>query len=109
MTEMTAQDGRAAGFDEPSEEKQQIWVERVMEERRKDGEVMGGQVGRKAFPRVLEHDHCWGDEPGMTLRQWYAGQALPGLLDRDWPVPISTARRAVEYADALIAELDREA
>ena len=66
--------------------------------------------GRAAFPRVIEHDHCWGDEPGMTLRQWYAGIALPAAIQEAHDLnihPDKVALEAVEYADALIAELDR--
>lgn len=68
---------------------------------------------------------AWGihGEPGMSLRQWYAGQALanPSLLDRaraanqdDLRRMFGTrmgityaeivARLAIEFADALIAE-----
>lgn len=66
-----------------------------------------------------------GDHPGMSLREWFAGQALAGLhsLSSD-PVinaigreakrlgeeRMSTtfARMAVEAADATIAELAKE-
>lgn len=44
---------------------------------------------------------------GMTLREYYAGQALIGILAADSvaPPPTETARLAVEAADALLAEL----
>ena len=65
--------------------------------------------GRPAFPRVVEDEHVWRDTPGMTLRQWYAGQALNGLLASDvndvWTSAIPSL--AVDLADALIAELDK--
>ena len=69
--------------------------------------------GRLAFPRVLEHDHCWGTDPGMTLRQWLAGQAVVGIMPPprssrgiDWAKNI--AIDAVILADAVIAELDAD-
>lgn len=47
---------------------------------------------------------------GMSLRAWLAGQVLPGLLASCQGVPYHTvhaARLAAEYADALLAELNR--
>ena len=69
--------------------------------------------GRSAFPYSL--NRFTGDEDnGMTLRQWYAGQALVGLLgagtdgynNSQWPGNI--AWDAVKLADALMVELDKE-
>ena len=48
---------------------------------------------------------------GMDLRDWFAGQALPGVMDLcrdDTPqegetVPEALARKAFEVADAMIA------
>lgn len=65
-----------------------------------------------AFPSV-----CLGDpghpasEPGMTLRDWFAGQALAGVMSicvSDTPrdgeaMPQSFARKAYEIADAMLA------
>lgn len=47
---------------------------------------------------------------GLTVRGYYAGQALPGLIARlnlnsDLPSEDAVARLARRYADALIAEL----
>ena len=48
-------------------------------------------------------------QDGMTLREYYAGQALAGLLANDtgpagdWK---KSAKDALEAADALIAELE---
>jgi hypothetical protein len=37
--------------------------------------------GGPAFPSVCMNDPCHpSSEPGMTLRDWFAGQALAGLL-----------------------------
>ena len=62
--------------------------------------------GGLAFPRASE----FFDEQGMTLRQWYAGQALVGVIVASrggWP-PQNVAEECAMYADALIAELDKE-
>lgn len=73
-------------------------------------------TGGSAFPTA---EQTRGDgtiiqfaESGMTLRQWYAGQALPWAIEaamkqwtRDSAAPASTAARwAFEVADAMIAE-----
>ena len=76
--------------------------------------------GGPAFPG--QQDMCpdgnWNQtwEPGMSRRDWFAGQALTGLLparDREGRTPVSdnevewAAGLAVQYADALIAELEK--
>ena len=51
-------------------------------------------------------------DPGMTLRDWLAGQALPSVMHlcaRDTLAPAesitqSFARKAYEIADAMLAE-----
>jgi hypothetical protein len=48
---------------------------------------------------------------GMTLRQYFAGQAMVGILsnpDIDY-LMTDAVNRAVEYADALIEELEKNA
>ncbi len=61
--------------------------------------------GGPAFPRRIENS--WGhlDHAGMTLRQWYAGMALQGLLANDIGDcrPGDTSHEAFLYADAMIA------
>ena len=69
--------------------------------------------GRLAFPRVLEHDHCWVTDPGMTLRQYAAIKIAAGLVvDGDWSNVEgwreNVAKNAVKLADLLITELDTE-
>ena len=55
-------------------------------------------------------------EPGMTLRAWLAGQAMAQMLSpgygfakawRDDPGAAKVASLAVEYADALLAKLEK--
>lgn len=55
------------------------------------------------------HD-CYGAPPMMTLRQWYAGLAMQGMLAAtDEPSTYATvAIEAVVFADALIAALARK-
>ena len=46
--------------------------------------------------------------PGMTLRDYFAGQALTRMnLDDQWTAK-DPARRAYEYADAMLAEREKE-
>ena len=40
----------------------------------------------------------------MTLRDWFAGQALAGMLDRTYGIPVSIiAERSYQMADAMLA------
>lgn len=72
--------------------------------------------GGPAFPfgvRVDHHDTYGGghsieetNEPGMTLRDWFAGQALPKLV-HDWCEPDpkhydAVALNAYKLADAML-------
>lgn len=68
-----------------------------------------------AFPRPFSYtdgrnnQHCRLSQAGMTLRQHYAGLAMQGML-ADHTLSASCedfAREAVEFADALIAELEK--
>jgi len=45
---------------------------------------------------------------GMTLRDWFAGQALanPRTFPQDWSTPADIAEWAYGLADAMIAERD---
>ena len=72
--------------------------------------------GGPAFPRALSlipsnGEIVW-DQQGMTLRDYFAGKALQGLLaarkDIGWGGPIDIAKRCGEFADAMLAERDRE-
>lgn len=47
-------------------------------------------------------------QDGMSLRQWYAGMAMANMVEMHHGIgvdPISVARAACQYADALISEL----
>ena len=57
-----------------------------------------------AFP-LVETDSCLG-QPGMTILDWFAGQALAGVIaDHHWSVdPELVARAAYGMAEALLAE-----
>ena len=56
--------------------------------------------GGPAFPS--QNGHYF--EPGMTLRDWFAGQALAGMLDRAYGIKCEIiAARSYEMADAMLA------
>ena len=60
------------------------------------------QDGGPAFPQTYA--------PGMSLRDWFAGQALAGLsANRDWGDIEwdGVVRAAYDAADAMIAERDQ--
>ncbi len=54
-----------------------------------------------AFPIAVPSEFQWADS-GMTLRDWFAGQAL-AVLACDFCAE-EVAFRAYEYADAMLAE-----
>ncbi len=74
-------------------------------------------LNRRAFP--VPHDQYNPITPGMTLREWYAGLALQGMLAnndmikavarvaerREMVVAETLVKTALAYADALLAEL----
>ena len=65
--------------------------------------------GGNAFPRVAPESECFVRE-GMTLRDWFAGQALNGICadPKYTPEPEEYGRLAYEIADVMIAERDKE-
>lgn len=76
-----------------------------MSDKRDDG---GPAWGRQYGEVVLEDGHQVGIGPqdGMTLRDWFAGQALAGVLN--WSEAFYNPSHAVEWAyglaDAMLAE-----
>lgn len=64
--------------------------------------------GGPAFPlpsMILEDGRGYPAQPGMTLRQWYAGHALAGIITSgaNRYEPNYAAARAFSFADAMIA------
>jgi hypothetical protein len=43
-------------------------------------------------------------QEGMTLRDWFAGQLISGIMARQYSEPTRHAAIAYEYADAMLAE-----
>lgn len=72
--------------------------------------------GGHAFPRDIGWNGAQKPQKGMTLRDYFAGQALVGLLAgeraagsyHERMVDSDTAERAYEFADAMIAERAKE-
>lgn len=60
-----------------------------------------GHNGGPAFPYNFPPDNPFGGE-GMSLRDWFAGQALAGM-DVDGGSPETNARWAYRVADAMLA------
>lgn len=73
--------------------------------------------GGPAFPRPLstftapdDSNYTAIEQEGMTLRDYFAGQALVGLVanrDPEDPSPGLAAVWAYLYADAMLAERDK--
>ena len=73
------------------------------------------QDGGPAFPIPLNPGESWredqGDPNGMTLRDWFAGMALQGMLanpDFNGASDASVAGFAFRQADAMIKGRDRK-
>lgn len=63
--------------------------------------------GGPAFPVTLDHRGCVGAY-GMSLRDWFAGQAMPSLLtaainSEAQPGKAKIARDCYDVADAMLA------
>lgn len=67
-----------------------------------------------AFPRPVDlHPHtqevCGDSQEGMSLREYYAGQAMAGLLALDGYSIQDVAKWAIKQADELIKQLEETA
>ena len=65
--------------------------------------------GGAAFPHVIGRNSLWS---GMSLQDWFAGQALAGLRINDYScyddAETSMAEHAYMIANAMIAEMVKE-
>ena len=71
--------------------------------------------GGQAFPSQKPPEAWGSDEAGMTMRQYYAGQALPGIMASRYfaehapkGLAENVAAKAFEIADAMIAHEAKE-
>ena len=67
---------------------------------------MSNKTGGPAYGHGAENGHCC----GMTIRDYFAGQALAGMLSAPNGMTIShqvSALGAYMYADAMIAEREK--
>ena len=63
--------------------------------------------GGRAFPRAAHPGVSEKDWGGMTLRDYFAGQALTGLLaDPKWTDVPHMSKLSYMFADAMIAARD---
>lgn len=62
----------------------------------------GGPAFPLENPRYLENGDLFKQFPGMTLRQWYAGQALIGMAPRSTRHD-EAAKEAFAFADAMVS------
>lgn len=62
--------------------------------------------GGPAFPVTFEHSEATSEKPGMSLRDYFAGQALAGLLAAGYEVSDSTIAEAVTAGTALVFALE---
>lgn len=68
----------------------------------------------QAFPRPYSINEYWEQplqheaQPGMSLRDWFAGQAITGILMTDHTIPADDlATDAYAVADAMLKEREK--
>jgi hypothetical protein len=64
--------------------------------------------GGPAFPMGYHRDGNSADHGGMTLRDWFAGHALTGLMSNTTMPCAPWAETAYRVADAMLAERAKE-
>lgn len=74
---------------------------------------MSTRDGGPAFPSGMtditaDRSEYWAKDPGMSLRDWFAGQALAGIVAFAMPAPENAKELAYQYADALLAERKKD-
>jgi len=76
---------------------------------REDGDKMSErQDGGPAFPVSWQDpDGQMVAEPGMSLREWFAGQALIGLIKLGHDCYDQVADNSYRYANAMLAEREK--
>lgn len=72
----------------------------------------GMKDGGPAFPGLWPEPEYFGQmttRPGMSLRDWFAGQALIALghTSNNWPEDQRVAVRCYEVADAMLKARER--
>jgi hypothetical protein len=65
-------------------------------------------MAQKTQPNDSIHNSEQGPQDGLTKREYFAAMAMQGILSQHDSRPSYTATLAVEYADALIAALNKE-
>lgn len=68
--------------------------------------------GGPAFPWKEQTKGGFIDHPGMSLRDWFAGKALQGMVSGSQGLEISIrefAKSSYELADEMIAEREKKA
>jgi hypothetical protein len=72
---------------------------------------IGEYIEDAVFPQNIEHPDGNVTCKGLTKREYFAAMAMQGLLANSFRSPTSyiesNAEYAVNYADALIAELNK--
>jgi len=71
--------------------------------------------GGPAFPVTFEHSSCTSEHDGMTLRDYFAAQAMAAVLSNpanygsghEWRDAATVSEQAYEIADDMLAERNK--
>ena len=73
----------------------------------------GGPAFLTAQIRNANGDICGGGDPGMSLRDWFAGMAMQGIASavygQELPPLGTMVRESYKMADAMLVDLDKPA